>query len=138
MRGGPRHWWASRRGCFLNGRLRRTDFLPVGEEAEDEELERGCSSASTDPECGVAPTRGPAHDSPHAFEEKPGKHAASETRIWKEKEGRMASGAERPTWTQQRQATRSIWTLYKSCAPVGVKTPEATKMVLERYSECDS
>ena len=31
----------TRAGCFLYGKLRRTDFLPVGEEQEDEVLERG-------------------------------------------------------------------------------------------------
>ena len=33
--------FVSRKGCNLNGKLRRTDFLPVGEEKEDEVLERG-------------------------------------------------------------------------------------------------
>ena len=34
----------TRRGCYLYGRIRRTDFLPVGEEREDEVLERGYHS----------------------------------------------------------------------------------------------
>ena len=37
----------SRAGVYLYGKLRRTDFLPVGEEKEDEVLERGYSSANT-------------------------------------------------------------------------------------------
>ena len=36
----------SRRGCFLYGKLRRTDFLPVGEEKEEEVTERGYLSVS--------------------------------------------------------------------------------------------
>ena len=36
-----------RSGCYLYGKLRRTDFLPVGEEQEDEVLERGYSSVSS-------------------------------------------------------------------------------------------
>ncbi len=42
----------SRNGVYLYGRLRRTDFLPVGEESPDEVLERGYDSASTDEENG--------------------------------------------------------------------------------------
>ena len=57
---------------------------------------------------------------------------------WKRKRRRVAPDTERPTWTQQRQATSSIRTLYKSCAPVEVKTPKAAKMVPERHSEYDS
>ena len=38
----------SRSGCYLYGKLRRTDFLPVGEEKEEEELKRGYSSLSSD------------------------------------------------------------------------------------------
>ena len=37
----------SRAGVHLYGKLRRTDFLPVGDEQEDEVLERGWSSANT-------------------------------------------------------------------------------------------
>ena len=37
----------SRYGCHLYGKLRRTDFLPVGEDKEDEVLERGYSSVSS-------------------------------------------------------------------------------------------
>ena len=48
-----------------------------------------------------------AKDSPHAFQENPRKHAASKSRFWHEKEGRVAP-AERPTWTQERQATSSL------------------------------
>ena len=35
-----------RAGVYLYGKLRRTDFLPVGEEKEDEVLERGYLSVS--------------------------------------------------------------------------------------------
>ena len=38
----------SRAGCFLYGKLRVTDFLPVGEEKEDEVLERGFESETSD------------------------------------------------------------------------------------------
>ena len=38
----------SRRGCFLYGKLRRTDFLPVGEVQEEEVLERGYLFVSDD------------------------------------------------------------------------------------------
>ena len=37
----------SRAGCHWYGKLRRSDFLPVGEEKEDEVLERGVESEST-------------------------------------------------------------------------------------------
>ena len=33
-------------GCYLYGKLRATDFLPVGPEQEDEQLYRGVHSAS--------------------------------------------------------------------------------------------
>ena len=36
-----------RAGCYLFGKLRRTDFLPVGDEQEDEVLVRGYSSVSS-------------------------------------------------------------------------------------------
>ena len=36
----------SRNGCFLYGKLRRTDFLPVGEEQKDDVLDRGYLSLS--------------------------------------------------------------------------------------------
>ena len=36
--------FTTRRGCHLYGKLRRSDFLPVGEEQEDEVLERGIYS----------------------------------------------------------------------------------------------
>ena len=42
----------SRAGCFLYGKLRRSDFLPVGEEKPDEVLERGYYSVSSDDEEG--------------------------------------------------------------------------------------
>ena len=42
----------SREGCYLYGRIRRTDFLPVGEAQEDEITERGMESASTDEDDG--------------------------------------------------------------------------------------
>ena len=34
----------TRLGCYLYGKLRRTDFLPVGEEQADEVLQRGALS----------------------------------------------------------------------------------------------
>ena len=37
----------SRAGVHLYGKLRRTDFLPVGDDRDDEVLERGYSSANT-------------------------------------------------------------------------------------------
>ena len=42
----------TRGGCYLYGHLRRTDFLPVGGEGEDEVLERGYDSMSDDDEDG--------------------------------------------------------------------------------------
>ena len=44
-----------RSGCYLYGKLRRTDFLPVGEEQEDEVLERGYSSVSSGDSEGAGP-----------------------------------------------------------------------------------
>ena len=38
----------SREGCFLYGKLRQTDFLPVGEEKDSEIIERGVYSESDD------------------------------------------------------------------------------------------
>ena len=38
----------SRAGCFVYGKVRRSDFLPVGEELEEEVLERGYDSVSSD------------------------------------------------------------------------------------------
>ena len=45
----------SRAGCYLYGKMRRTDFLPVGEEQPDEVLERGFDSESSDEDdgCGL-------------------------------------------------------------------------------------
>ena len=45
----------SRDGCYLYGKLRRTDFLPVGEEQPDEVLQRGIDSQSSDEDdgCGL-------------------------------------------------------------------------------------
>ena len=45
----------SRDGCYLYGRMRRTDFLPVGEAQPDEVLERGIDSESSDEDdgCGL-------------------------------------------------------------------------------------
>ena len=40
--------WIFRSGCYLYGKLRRTDFLLVGVEKDDEVLERGYSSLSSD------------------------------------------------------------------------------------------
>ena len=38
----------TRAGCFLYGKLRVTDFLPVGEAKDDELLERGVQSETSD------------------------------------------------------------------------------------------
>ena len=38
----------TRPGCYLYGKLRRTDFLPVGAEKDDEVLERCYYSVSSD------------------------------------------------------------------------------------------
>ena len=38
----------SREGCFLYGKLRQSDFLPVGEGTESEILERGVLSETSD------------------------------------------------------------------------------------------
>ena len=38
----------SQAGCYLFGKLRRTDFLPVGAEKEDEVTQRGLQSEWTD------------------------------------------------------------------------------------------
>ena len=45
----------SRGGCFLYGHKRRTDFLPVGGNPEEEVLERGYDSVTDDDEegCGL-------------------------------------------------------------------------------------
>jgi len=45
----------SRSGCYLYGKLRRTDFLPVGPELEDEVLERGYDSLDSEDDggCGL-------------------------------------------------------------------------------------
>ena len=42
----------SREGCYLYGRIRRTDFLPVGDERESDVMERGTLSESTEEEDG--------------------------------------------------------------------------------------
>ena len=42
----------SREGCYLYGHMRRTDFLPVGGDADCEVLERGYDSLSDDDEDG--------------------------------------------------------------------------------------
>ena len=42
----------TRGGCYLYGHMRRTDFLPVGGEGDDEVLERGYDSLSDDDEDG--------------------------------------------------------------------------------------
>ena len=39
--------FVSRKGCYVYGKLRRTDFLPVGDEREDEVLERGWDSVTS-------------------------------------------------------------------------------------------
>ena len=38
----------TRAGCFLYGKLRRSDFLPVGDELDEEVLERGYDSVSSE------------------------------------------------------------------------------------------
>ena len=43
----------SRAGCFLYGKLWRADFLPVGEEQEEEVLDRGYLSESDDSDEGA-------------------------------------------------------------------------------------
>ena len=40
----------SRAGCYLYGKLRMTDFPPVGEEREDEVTKRGYQSETDDSE----------------------------------------------------------------------------------------
>ncbi len=42
----------SRRGCYLYGKLRRTDFLPVGGDPDEEVVERGYDSESDDEDDG--------------------------------------------------------------------------------------
>ena len=37
----------TRLGCYYFGRIRRSDFLPVGEEGEDEAVERGYYSVDS-------------------------------------------------------------------------------------------
>ena len=37
----------TRLGCYYYGRIRRSDFLPVGEEGEDEAVERGYYSVDS-------------------------------------------------------------------------------------------
>ena len=44
--------FCSRSGVYLYDKLRRTDFLPVGDEKPDEVLERGYDSESSDDENG--------------------------------------------------------------------------------------
>ena len=44
----------TRLGVYLYGKLRRTDFLPVGEVQEDEVLERGYESRDSDAEDGCS------------------------------------------------------------------------------------
>ena len=41
----------ARSRCWLYGRLRRTDFLPVGDVKEDEVLERGYESEDSGDDC---------------------------------------------------------------------------------------
>ena len=55
----------SRAGCHLFGKLRRSDFLPVGEEKESDALERGYLSLSSDDEEG----RGLEHAFPEQDDE---------------------------------------------------------------------
>ena len=40
----------SRQGCFLYGKLRQTDILPVGEDMDSEILDRGVLSETSDTE----------------------------------------------------------------------------------------
>lgn len=55
----------SRNGCYLYGSLRRSDFLPVGPEQEEEVLERGVESEDTDDDdvCGTGIFGGGGSDS---------------------------------------------------------------------------
>ena len=43
----------SRQGCYLYGKLRRSDFLPVGEQKEGEIVERGYESLESDDDEGM-------------------------------------------------------------------------------------
>ena len=43
--------FTSKKGCYLYGKLRRTDLLPVGEEREDEVLKRGYLTESSGDDC---------------------------------------------------------------------------------------
>ena len=43
----------SRAGCHVYGKLRRTDFLPVGEDEEGQVLERGYYSVSSEDDDGA-------------------------------------------------------------------------------------
>ena len=59
----------SRAGCHVIGKLRRTDFLPVGDEKDTEVLERGYESKSSGDEgCGLE----------YAFPDDPGEGPESE------------------------------------------------------------
>ena len=56
----------TRGGCYLYGHMRRTDFLPVGGEAEDEVLETGYDSLSDDDDEGRGMEY--AHDGSNVFD----------------------------------------------------------------------
>ena len=43
--------FVSRKGCYMYGKLRRSDFLPVGAEKEDEILERVYDNESSGSDC---------------------------------------------------------------------------------------
>ena len=73
---------------------------------------------------------------PHAFQEKPGKHAALETRIWKENEKVWPLALKGPHGRTRGRLPAAY--RHYICAPVEVKTPKASKIVLKRYSEYDS
>ena len=53
----------TREGCYLYGKLRRSDFLPVGEDLEDEVLERGYESLSSEDSDGAGLEQAFASDS---------------------------------------------------------------------------
>jgi len=83
----------SRDGCYLYGRIRRTDFLPVGEPREDEVTERGMESASTDSDDGpqaswenVLTGRMRCYDDeePYASDEEVGEEAMPQPRRWED------------------------------------------------------
>ena len=61
----------SKSGCYLYGRLRVSDFLPVGLPREDEITERGAESQSSDSEDGSRAMHYPRVFVPESDEEGP-------------------------------------------------------------------